>query len=172
MTVTVSIVGDGMVVSSPPGINCGSTCSAQYPSGNFVNLAPLGVTGWGFESWSTTPSDICLVSLVRGIPTCTLSLDPSFGTAVSVQATFIPLPNRPPRCTVPGLKGRTLARAKVFLEESHCGVGRVRYAFSRNVQEGRVISQNPLAGWQREQGAKVNLFVGKGRRKSHAAGPA
>jgi len=84
-----------------------------------------------------------------------------------VQAAFAPLPSPPPRCTVPGLKGKTLARAKVFLKESHCGVGKVRYAFSRNVRKGRVISQNPLHGWQQEQGAKVDLVVGKGRRKSH-----
>jgi len=31
VTVTVSIIGGGMVVSTPAGISCGSTCSAQFP---------------------------------------------------------------------------------------------------------------------------------------------
>jgi len=167
---TVSIIGDGMVVSDPEaGISCGSTCSAQLPNGTVVDLGALPVTGWGFESWSATTPYVC-ISLTARIPSeCELTLDDSLGTALSVQATFVPLPSRPPRCTVPGLKGRTLARAKVFLKGSHCGVGTVRYAFSRWVQKGRVISQNPQAGWQRERGAKVNLVVGKGR-KSHTAG--
>jgi beta-lactam-binding protein with PASTA domain len=70
---------------------------------------------------------------------------------------------------VPGVKGVTLAKAKALLKENHCGVGKVKYAFSRQVEKGRVLSQNPLKGWQREQTAapKVNLVVSKGRRKNH-----
>ena len=169
VTLTVSVIGDGIVVSDPEaGISCASTCSAQFPSGTFVDLGGLPVVGWGFADWSTTPSDSC-ATLVLRLRDCNIFLDDSIGTSVSVQATFTPLPSPPPRCTVPGLKGRTLARAKIFLRESHCGVGKVRYAFSRNVQKGRVISQNPLHGWHREQGAKVNLVVGKGRPKSRTA---
>jgi hypothetical protein len=171
VTVTVSIIGDGFVESSPPGISCGSTCSAQFPNGTDVSWEPLPLGGWGFpvSGWSVTPPYVCKSLNPKDPSQCEFTLDDSFGTAVSVQATFTYGPSPPP-CTVPGLKGRTLARAKVFLEESHCGVGKVRYAFSREVQKGRVISQNPLVGWQREKGAKVNLVVGKGRRKSHTAG--
>ena len=103
---------------------------------------------------------------------CYFTLDDSFGTAVSVQATFVSSPP-PPRCTVPGVKGVTLAKAKTVLKASHCGLGKVGYAFSRQVKKGRVISQNPLKGWQRGQLqggrlAQVNLVVSKGRRKNHA----
>ncbi|HJU36504.1 MAG TPA: PASTA domain-containing protein [Gaiellaceae bacterium] len=170
VTVTVSVVGDGMVVSSPPGISCGSTCSAQFPNGTEIFLGPLPVVGWGFGDWSVTPPYLCQALNPHDPSGCELTLDDSFGTTVSLQATFTRLPSPPPHCTVPGLKGKTLARAKVFLRASHCGVGKVRYSFSRNVEKGRVISQNPLAGWHREQGAKVNLVVGKGRRKNHTAG--
>jgi hypothetical protein len=165
VTLTVSIIGDGMVVSDPEaGISCGSTCSAQLPSGTDVDLGALPVAGWGFESWSATPPYVCMSQNLRAPNECSLTLDNSLGTAVSLQATFTPLPSRPPRCTVPGVKGIALAKAKAFIKEYHCGVGEIRHAFSRKVKRGRVISQNPLKGWQREQGAKVNLVVSKGRR--------
>jgi hypothetical protein len=170
VTLTVSIIGDGMVVSSPPGISCGSTCSAQFPNGTEVFLESLPLGGWGFpvNGWSVTPPYQCRSLNPRDPDQCEFILDDSFGTAVSVQATYYP--GSSPSCTVPGVTRMTLARAKALLKKSHCGVGKVRYAFSRKVQKGRVISQNPLKGWQREQGAKVNLVVGKGRRKSHTAG--
>ena len=174
MTLTVSIVGEGFVVggdveSFPPGINCGSTCSAQFANGTEVALEPLPVAGpWAFNGWSLTPPYTCLSFNIKDPAQCDLTLDDSLGTAVSAQATFTYDPPPPP-CTVPGIKGVTLARAKTLLKESHCGLGKVRYAFSRKVKKGRVVSQNPLAGWQRAQGAKVHLVVSKGRRKSHTA---
>jgi len=169
VTLTVSIIGDGIVVSSPAGISCGSTCSAEFPNGTEVVLEPLAVQGgWGFpvNGWSVTPPYACLSLNIKNPSECALTLDDSNGTTVALQATFTNGPG-PPLCTVPGLRGVTLAKAKALLKESHCGVGKVRYAFSRQVKKGRVISQNPLKGWQREQTAvppKVNLVVSKGRR--------
>jgi beta-lactam-binding protein with PASTA domain len=120
-----------------------------------------------------TPPYLCQSFNIKDPSTCALTLDDSLGTAVSVQATFTYGPPPPP-CTVPGIKGVTLAKAKTLIKESHCGVGKVRYAFSRKVKKGRVISQNPLKGWQRDelQGGRlppVNLVVSKGRRKNHTA---
>ena len=163
MTLTVSIIGDGTVVSSPAGISCGSTCSAQFPNGTEVFLEPLPVVGgWGFNGWSVTAPYGCVSLNIKDPSQCELTLDDSHGAAVALQATFTYGPG-PPRCTVPGVRGVTLARAKVLLVQHHCGVGKVRYAFSHKVKKGRVISQNPLKGWQRKQGAKVNLVVGKAR---------
>jgi len=127
--------------------------------------------GWGFNGWSVTPPYACLSFNIKDPSQCDLTLDDSFGTAVALQATFTYGPGPPP-CTVPGVRGVTLVNAKALLKESHCGVGKVRYAFSREVRKGRVISQNPLKGWQREQTAvpKVNLVVSKGRRTNHTAG--
>jgi beta-lactam-binding protein with PASTA domain len=75
-------------------------------------------------------------------------------------------------CTVPNVRGRTLAGAGERISHHHCSLGGVGYAFSRKVLKGRVISQDPAAGWQNEQGvnAMVNLVISKGRRKSSTAG--
>lgn len=176
VTLTVSIVGDGFVsggdVSSPAAISCGSTCSAQFPTGTQVALKPSPVGGWGFSGsgWSVTPPYLCQPLFPKDPSVCYLTLDDSLGTAVSVQATFVSGPPPPP-CSVPGVRGVSLAKAEALLKESHCGLGKVSYAFSPKVKKGRVISQNPLKGWQREQTTipKVNLVVSRGRRKSHTA---
>jgi hypothetical protein len=175
VTLTVSIIGDGFVsggaAASPPDISCGSTCSAQFPSGTEIVLDPLPAQGgWGFpvNGWSVTPPYLCNSLNIRDPSQCYFTLDDSLGTAVSVQATFTYGPSPPP-CTVPGVRGAALAKAKTLIKESHCALGNVRYGFSRKVKKGRVISQNPLKGWQREQttAPKVNLVVSKGRRKHH-----
>jgi Divergent InlB B-repeat domain len=55
--------------SSPSGINCGSTCSASYPSGSTVTLTATPASGEVFTGWSGTPSCIGMASR-----TCTLTL--------------------------------------------------------------------------------------------------
>ncbi|MBF0488703.1 MAG: hypothetical protein HQK98_11150 [Nitrospirae bacterium] len=49
---TVTKTGEGTVTSSPSGITCGSTCSAQYSTSTFVTLTTTPSTGYGFSSWS------------------------------------------------------------------------------------------------------------------------
>ena len=44
--------GNGTVTSTPTGINCGSTCSAAYPSGTLVTLKATAATGSSFNGWS------------------------------------------------------------------------------------------------------------------------
>jgi len=171
VTLTVSISGDGggWVTSYPAGISCGSTCSAQFPDGTMVSLGYTDAVGSSFVGWSAVPSsygETCpLLVLAPGGDTveCSFSLSDSTGDA-SVQATFHLNPPPAPLCTVPDVEGRTLAAAEARIRNHHCGVGRVRHVFSRQLQKGRVISQSPPAGWQREQGARVKLVVSKGRR--------
>lgn len=169
VTVTVTISGAaGWVESTPPGISCGSTCSAQFPDGTLVvlvetpvNTATVG-SAWG--SWSAAPPYYCVPSTIHDAKgkTCAIILDASVGTSVSAQATFLPLVPRP-GCTAPHVEGRTLAKAKAILKQRHCGVGNVKYAFSLKINKGRVISQNPKAHWALMDGA-VDLVVGTRRR--------
>lgn len=54
-TLTVVTFGDGTVTSVPVGIDCGATCSAQFPVDQLVDLIPnpgLGAvfTGWGGDA--------------------------------------------------------------------------------------------------------------------------
>lgn len=50
-TLTVAKTGSGTVTSSPPGINCGATCSAQFVSGTSVTLTATPAAGYSFGSW-------------------------------------------------------------------------------------------------------------------------
>jgi hypothetical protein len=166
VTLTVSITGLGTVVSSPAGISCGSTCSAQFPDGTYVALDPEPANGYAYpEPFTVAPPFTCVHSNIHDPSQCSIYLDGSLGTAASVQVTFVPH-SLPPPCTVPEVRGKTLAKAEALLTRTHCGVGTVKYAFSLKAQKGRVISQNPKAHWQLANGS-VDLVVGKGRRKSH-----
>jgi Divergent InlB B-repeat domain len=62
----VSVSGNGSVVSSPAGINCGSVCSANYPAGTTVTLTATPAAGQVFSSWSGACSG--------ALPTCVLQL--------------------------------------------------------------------------------------------------
>ena len=52
LTVTTSGTGAGTVTSSPPGIDCGSTCNASYTKNAKVILTPLPESGSIFTKWS------------------------------------------------------------------------------------------------------------------------
>src|SRR5206468_11920078 len=77
-TLTVAIGGSagGTVTSSPPGINCGSSCSTAYVTGMSGVLTATPVSGAAFRTWrgSGTGDD----------PTCTVAMS----TAQSVTAAF------------------------------------------------------------------------------------
>jgi len=80
LTVTVQNVvalSSGTVTSNPPGINCGTACSAPYNSGTAVTLTATPSFGSVFVSWGGACSGIL-------IPTCTVTMT---GDA-SVTATF------------------------------------------------------------------------------------
>ena len=67
--------GSGAVISSPSGINCGSTCSASFPSGSSVQLRANPNASSTFSGWSGACS---------GTSTCTVTVS----AAASVTATF------------------------------------------------------------------------------------
>jgi hypothetical protein len=77
---TVTVVGNGTVTSSPAGINCPQTCSALFPSGTTVTLTATPGTGFRFEDWA--PLIEC-----RTDPTCRVALTTTDRT---VSATFRP----------------------------------------------------------------------------------
>jgi PKD repeat protein len=52
LTVTKAGTGSGTVTSSPSGIDCGSTCSAQFTFGATVDLTATPDAGSVFDSWS------------------------------------------------------------------------------------------------------------------------
>ena len=52
LTVTKNGAGSGSVTSSPPGIDCGSTCQAQFTTGTKVTLSANPAPGSSFAGWS------------------------------------------------------------------------------------------------------------------------
>ncbi len=49
---SVSVVGDGSVSSSPAGISCGADCSESYVKDTVVSLTATPATGFEFTGWS------------------------------------------------------------------------------------------------------------------------
>lgn len=70
--------------------------------------------------------------------------------------------NTPGLCNVQNVLGMRPLAAKRTLAQINCRVGKVRYAFSKRVKKGLVISQKPLFGAMRPRGTKVTLVVSRG----------
>ncbi len=75
LTVTKAGSGSGTVTSTPTGINCGTSCSANFNSGTQVTLSEAPTTGSTFAGWS---------GACTGTGTCTVTMS----AAESVTATF------------------------------------------------------------------------------------
>ncbi|MGE5307329.1 MAG: InlB B-repeat-containing protein [Alphaproteobacteria bacterium] len=54
LTVSSTGTGSGTISSSPPGINCGATCSSSFDSGTVVTLTATPASGSTFAGWSGT----------------------------------------------------------------------------------------------------------------------
>ena len=151
----------GQVTSSPSGINCGGTCSANFLDGTSVSLTATPDAGFSFGGWSGDCAG-------QGA-TCTVTMGGArAATANFASATPPPSPPASPppppaACLVPALKGKTLVGASASLQAAHCRTGAVRRRYSSKVRKGRVISQGVAAGTKLPSGAAVSLVVSKGR---------
>ena len=81
-TLSVTKTGNGSVTSTPSGIDCGTTCSADFVNGSTVTLVAHPDPGWTLGGWS---------GACTGTGTCTVSMD----AAKSVNADFLPPPPTP-----------------------------------------------------------------------------
>lgn len=81
LIVTKSGVGTGTVTSSPTGIDCGSTCTANFPASSQVSLTATADANSAFTSWTgcdtVSQAGVCGVNLV---------------TTRTVTANFVHLP--------------------------------------------------------------------------------
>lgn len=65
LTTTRQGAGSGSVISNPPGIDCGATCTASYPSGTVVALSAAPSANSNFTGWggACTGAGACLVTM-------------------------------------------------------------------------------------------------------------
>jgi murein peptide amidase A len=146
LSVALAGSGSGTVTSSPAGIDCGSTCSYDFPSGTEVTLTATAAPGSSFAGWSGAGCS--------GIGSCEVTMR----AAEFVTATF------DEACVVPAVVGEKLKAAERAVEAGNCRVGKVTHVFSRKAKKGYVISQRPKPRRRLESGAKVALVVSEGTR--------
>ena len=76
LTVTSAGSGSGTITSTPSGINCPSTCTANFASGTQVTLMATPGTSYTFDGWS---------GACTGTAGCTITLN----AAETATATFV-----------------------------------------------------------------------------------
>jgi endoglucanase len=91
LAVTRAGTGTGTVTSSPNGINCGTTCTANYATGTSVTLSAAAAGGSTFAGWSgaCTGTGNCTVSMTqaRNVTATFNSTTASFALTVARNGT-------------------------------------------------------------------------------------
>lgn len=114
---------------------------------------------------SMAVDDVCL-SPAPAAPPGTATAPPTATAPVPATTPPATTPAPAARCTVPKLKGMTLAAARRALTAAHCRLGAIRHAFSRTVAKGRVSTQSVPRGRMLPAGQKVGVTVSRGRRRA------
>jgi beta-lactam-binding protein with PASTA domain len=103
---------------------------------------------------------------LTGPGSCTITAsqagNANYAAAADVSRTFR-IARAP--CTVPNVVGKRLAAAKQSVARSHCRTGKVGHARSRGSRKGVVVSQSRRPGRVLPAGSKIDLVVGRGRRR-------
>jgi beta-lactam-binding protein with PASTA domain len=70
-----------------------------------------------------------------------------------------------PPSHVPKVVGQLLPKAKKRIVRAHCRLGRVTRKPSAKKKKNHVLAQTPKAGRRLANGARVNLTIGRGRKR-------
>jgi alpha-tubulin suppressor-like RCC1 family protein len=99
LTVTKLGTGSGTATSTPPGIDCGSTCSAFFAQSTVVTLTVTPASGSAFAGWSGGGCS--------GTGTCSVTMS----TPITVTATFV---DTTPPVTTPSVAGGTFVNSQTI----------------------------------------------------------
>ena len=69
------------------------------------------------------------------------------------------------KCTVPNIKGKTVAQATTALKAANCALGKISKKKVKKGKSGVVLSQSPAAGQSLPVGSKVNVSVSQKKKK-------
>ncbi len=152
---TVTLLGPGIVTSSPAGISCGSTCSYAFPAGTSVTLTAAPSGGSAFRAWSGACTGLAAA--------CTLTVTTEELVTATFDVTVPSVPASARGCHVPNVTGRVLSAARKAIRHAGCTVGRIGRAFSKRVERGHVISQRPRKGATVGLATRVGLVVSRGK---------
>jgi Ca2+-binding RTX toxin-like protein len=94
-TLAVDKTGNGRILSTPAGVDCGASCSADFATGSTVTIVANPDPGWTFPGWTGACS---------GTDPCTVTMD----AARSVGADFLPPPPIPGKSANLSLAGGTV----------------------------------------------------------------
>jgi serine/threonine-protein kinase len=91
-----------------------------------------------------------------------LSQDPAAGTELTQGKTVtITVAKEPENAAVPAVIGQDVDAAVNQLSDAGFVPNQVTQAVSRENQDGKVISQNPVGGTQAKKGSRVTITVGR-----------
>jgi len=148
-SLSISSPAPGAVVTDAE-VAVSGTASSRY------GIDDLQVNG---RSVPATAAWTARVTLAPGANTIVVRLRDGLYQTVETSITVVRRDSPTPRCTVPQLRGRTLAGARVAMKARGCRLGRVlRVASSR---PGRVIRQGVPAGRVIGRSVAVRITVGR-----------
>jgi hypothetical protein len=94
-TLSVTIVNDGTVTSSPAGINCGADCLERFFIGTVVTLIATPDPGGAFDSWGGDPDCADGVVTMSAARSCVATFVISDNPPTSVDDTYTTIQNNP-----------------------------------------------------------------------------
>ncbi len=134
---TAAVTGTGTVTSTPAGISCGATCTAQFNAASSVTLTAAAGTGYTFSSWSgecsgTTAAVSVTMSAARS---CTATFTATGGgggstpTPPPAPPSFVNTSNPPPTVIAADTTGS--GQGTVSFASSFANPGSLSFAASQ-----------------------------------------
>jgi hypothetical protein len=154
---TVGSPANGATVTDPDLTVAGATSDAVGIAALTVDGKPVAVGDDG--SWTT---QVSLAPGANAVDVVATNVDGNSSEVIrTVTLTSAgPAGGNEANCRVPGLRGKTLAKARKALVAAHCKAGKISRKHTSG-KPGRILAQKPKPGKDLPAGSAVALTVGK-----------